>query len=191
MPLIENLGESYLIFTKWVVFFLCRFGYFFVCIVLSWKLYVISFYLKVLFPAYFMHSIIFAINVYKTSPHVRLRFWVRRCGTAGCGFGCGCVCGCGCGSKGKTGEGADAGAVQKRTSGASAGVGANQKWKLGAGAGADQKIRFGAGAGAVAVQSKKKMGAGAVAGAVTSQIVQIKIIDPLNSRKLDLSYTCG
>lgn len=35
------------------------------------------------------------------------------------------------------------------------------------------------------------MGAGAVAGAVTSQIVQIKIIDPLNSRKLDLSYTCG
>ena len=35
------------------------------------------------------------------------------------------------------------------------------------------------------------MGAGAVEGAVTSQIVQIKIIDPLNSRKLDLSYTCG
>ena len=35
------------------------------------------------------------------------------------------------------------------------------------------------------------MGAGAVEGAIKSQIVQIKIIDPLNSRKLDLSYTCG
>ena len=90
------------------------------------KLYVISFYLKVLFPAYFMHSIIFPINVYKTYPHVRLRFWVRGCGTAGCGFGCGAAAGAAAVQKGKTGAGASAGAVQKRKVGAGAGAGAVQ-----------------------------------------------------------------
>ena len=124
----QKIWGSLILFLQSELYFsLVDLGIFLFVLFYHVKLYVISFYLKVLFPAYFMHSIIFPINVYKTYPHVRLRFWVRGCGTAGCGFGCGCGCGCGCGSKGKTGEGADAGAVQKRTSGASAGVGAVQK----------------------------------------------------------------
>ena len=65
MPFIENLAESYLIFTKWVVFFPSRFGYFFVCIVLSCKIVCHFIRSQSFISRIFMHSINFPINVYK------------------------------------------------------------------------------------------------------------------------------